>query len=58
MKNNNKITLAGKTYLSINKGMFDNELLDRNDFIRANGKVYYLAIKASKVHTDKKLMAL
>ena len=52
LKTNNKITLNNKTYLSVNKGVFNNELLDRNDFVRLNNRTYYATLVNSRVHAD------
>ena len=52
LKTNNKITLNNKTYLSVNKGVFNSELLDRNDFVRMNNKAYYASLTVSRIHAD------
>ena len=52
IKTNNKITLNSKTYLSVNVGTFNSELLDRNDFIRVNNRTYYATLVNSRVHAD------
>ena len=58
LKTNNKITLNNKTYLSVNKGVFNSELLDRNDFVRMNNKAYYATLTVSRIHADRKLVSL
>ena len=52
VKTNNKITLDSKAYLSVNKGVFNSELLDRNDFVRMNNRTYYATLVNSRVHAD------
>ena len=58
LKTNNKITLNNKVYLSVNKGVFNSEMLDRNDFVRMNNKAYYAALVPSRVHTDCSLVSM
>ena len=58
IKANNKITLNSKTYLSVNRGVFNSELLDRDDFVRMNNRTYWAAIAPSKIHADRKLVSI
>ena len=58
VKTNNKITLDSKAYLSVNKGVFNSELLDRNDFVRMNNKAYYASLTVSRIHADRKLVSI
>ena len=52
IKTNNKITLDSKAYLSVNKGVFNSEMLDRNDFVRMNNRTYYATLVNSRVYAD------
>ena len=58
IKANNKITLNSKTYLSVNRGEFNSELLNRNDFVRMNDRTYWAAVKSSRVHADRNLVSI
>ena len=58
IKANNKVTLNSKIYLSVNKGVFNSELLDRNDFIRLNDRTYWAALTSSRVHADRNLVSI
>tara|TARA_R110000772_G_scaffold136088_1_gene244755 strand:+ start:358 stop:543 length:186 start_codon:yes stop_codon:yes gene_type:complete len=58
IKNNNRITLSGKSYLSVNKGVFNNEMLDRNDFVRMNNRTYFASLLPTRLHIDRKLSVL
>jgi len=58
IKANNKITLNNKTYLSVNRGVFNSELLDRDDFIRMNNRTYWASITSNRMHADRKLVSI
>lgn len=53
-----RVNVGDRVYLAINRGSLNNEIVDRNDFIKLEGRSYYRAIVPTRVKAQRNLMAL